>query len=79
MDPAAQMRRAWQLALGRPATDQEVTEAVALLKQLRAADPDAKPIAQPPATLAKLPPADAAALTKICLTIFNLNEFVYVD
>jgi hypothetical protein len=33
----------------------------------------------PPADLAKLPPQRAAALAKLCLAIFNLNAFVFVD
>lgn len=78
-EPEAQVRRAWLLALGRPATDEEVSEAVELLKRLEATDPDAPPIEQSPAELAKLPSARAAALTKFCLTVLNLNEFVYVD
>jgi hypothetical protein len=32
-----------------------------------------------PAELASLPPARAAALTKFCLALFNLNEFTYID
>ena len=75
----AQVRRAWLLALGRPATDDEASEAVELLKQLETTDPGSPPIEHPPAELARLPPARAAALTKFCLTVLNLNEFVYVD
>ena len=29
--------------------------------------------------LRKLSPEDASALVKFCLTLFNLNEFIYVD
>jgi hypothetical protein len=32
-----------------------------------------------PAELKKLPPARASALVKLCLAMFNLNEFVHVD
>jgi hypothetical protein len=32
-----------------------------------------------PAALAALPPGRAAALVTLCLALFNLNEFVYVD
>ena len=78
-DPDAQIRRAWQLALGRRATDAEVAEAVELLQQLETSDPESPPVDNPPADLQKLSNSQAAALTKLCLTIFNLNEFVYVD
>jgi hypothetical protein len=29
--------------------------------------------------LTKLDAAEAAALTELCLTVFNLSEFLYVD
>ena len=78
MKREAQARRAWQLAIGRPATEEEVAESVKLLNQLETLAPAAA-IEKPPAELAKLKPARAAALAKFCLTIFNLNEFLYVD
>ena len=34
---------------------------------------------KPPAHLAKLPPAEAAALVKLGLAILNLNEFLFID
>ena len=37
------------------------------------------PLADPPSTLAALRPAQGAALAKLCLALFNLNEFSYVD
>ncbi|MHC4874917.1 MAG: DUF1553 domain-containing protein [Planctomycetota bacterium] len=77
--PEAQVQHAWRLALGRHATSEEVAEAVALLKQLEVTDPNSPPINEAPAELAKLPSGRAAALTKFCLVIFNLNEFIYVD
>ena len=70
---------AWQLALGREPTETEVTEAVQLIEQLQAVEADAVLLEDAPEELAKLPPAKAAALTKFCLTLLNLNEFVYVD
>ena len=78
-EPQAQVRLAWQLALGRPASDEEVAEALQLLVQLENTDPDAAPIEAPPAELAAMPPARAAALTRFCLTLFNVNEFIYID
>ena len=34
---------------------------------------------EPPPELAALPAARAAALSKLCLALFNLNEFLYID
>jgi hypothetical protein len=69
--------RAWEVALSRPPTSAERSDALRLLAAFsahtgRAADD------QPP-ELAKIPPARAAALTKLCLALFNLNEFLYID
>jgi len=77
-DPAARIERAWRIALARPPSDQEKQQALALAERLAAA-PDSVPLEQPPTELAKLPPAEAAALVKVCLAIFNLNEFVFID
>ena len=77
-DSAAQINLAFELALGRPASTDEIDEAVAFLAQLREADPDA-PKVHRSGHLAKLSPEDASALVKFCLTLFNLNEFIYVD
>ena len=79
-DRTAQLERAWQLALARPATDEETREAIDLLRELEANHQDMTPIdEEAPAELAKLPVAHAAALTRFCLVLFNLNEFIYVD
>jgi hypothetical protein len=32
-----------------------------------------------PEALQQLPSKEAAALTKLCLGLFNLNEFIYID
>ena len=77
-DSSAQVNRAFELALGRPATETEKKEGVALMKQLENIDPDA-PAIHRGSHLAKLSPGHASALTKFCLAIYNLNEFVYID
>jgi hypothetical protein len=74
----SQVDRAWMLALGRTPTDAERSEALALINAL-AADTAAPPLENPPADLAKLPPSQAAALAKLCLALFNLNEFMFID
>jgi hypothetical protein len=77
-EPAACIDRAWQIALARKPSDTERADALRLLETL-AADTASAPLESPPADLAKLPPRQAAALAKLCLAIFNLNEFIFVD
>jgi hypothetical protein len=78
-DPARWVERAWGIALGRPPSADERKDALDLLERLAASPPPPRPLENPPAGLAKLPPARAAALAKLCLALFNLNEFVFVD
>ena len=118
-EPTLCVERLWRLALGRPPTETEAAEALALLKELIDADaPKATVVAATtadspaaespgpatndagttsveksgdklvqsplvwtdlPVSLQKLPKPRATALIKLCLAIFNLNEFAYVD
>ena len=77
-EPSAWVEEAWRLALARPPSTQEKHEALALMDKLARQGPmkDADPL---PAPLTKLEPARAAALARLCLTIFNLSEFTYID
>src|SRR5262249_16813307 len=77
-DQNAWVERVWQIALGRAPTDTEKQDAVQFLEKL-AGGSESKPLETAPAPLAGLPPAQAAALVKLCLTVLNLNEFAYVD
>ncbi len=77
-DVAACVDRAWQIALGRLPTAGEKEGALSLVDAL-SAELGSVPLDNPPPALAKLPPARAAALTKLCLAVFNLNEFIFVD
>ncbi len=67
-DPAAWIDRAWWLALGRSPSRAEHEDAVALMAALSGGVENESAAADPP-----------APLTKLCLALFNLNEFVYVD
>jgi Protein of unknown function (DUF1553)/Protein of unknown function (DUF1549) len=78
-EPSAWVERAWRLALGRAPTKQESAEAERLIDTLERDEAKAMPLKDAPAELATLPPARAAALTKFCLALFNLNEFIYID
>ena len=77
-EPTACVDRVWKLALGRSPTAVEQTESLALVAAL-AADTSAAALVNPPAELAKLGPERAAAFTKFCLAILNLNEFLFID
>jgi hypothetical protein len=76
-DPGAWVDRAWRIALSRPPTEEEKQDALELLEKL--SDGRSPSLENAPAELAKLPPARAAALAKLCLAVFNLSEFVFVD
>jgi hypothetical protein len=70
---------AWRLALGRLPTDSERSKALQMLDALTKTSAQGHIPAKMPASLSALPPARAAALSKLCLSLFNLQEFMYVD
>ncbi len=78
-DPGACIDRGWAIALGRSPSETEKAEALRLVETLAADAGSSASLENPPAELAKLPPERAAALAKMCLAIFNLNEFIFVD
>jgi hypothetical protein len=67
-DPQAWIDRAWRMAVARPPTAEEAHEALTLLEDLAREAPGENT-------------ADARreALAQLCLAIFNLNEFAFVD
>jgi mono/diheme cytochrome c family protein len=77
--PESWIDRGWRLALGRSPTSVEMREALALLATLEHRSANAAPLSKVPTEMAALPPARAAALSKLCLALFNLHEFVYID
>jgi hypothetical protein len=80
--PAAQVERAYRLALARPPRPDERElgveflrgQAVLLKQRLRAG----RPVNVPGSLPADADPAAAAALADLCLALFNRNEFLYV-
>jgi cytochrome c553 len=78
-DPRAWIERGWRLVLSRAPSEQESREASSLLESLARHSDAARPLADLPAELASLPPAQASALNHFCLALFNLHEFVFVD
>lgn len=64
LDPRAQVRRAYALALSRPPTADEWTRVEGFLSQATDATGDALPV---------------EGLTDVCHVLFTLNEFIYVE
>ena len=63
--------------LSRPPTAEESRSALALLDSLEKTSQTE--LEHLPAALKKLPAARRRALAKLCLALFNLNEFAFVD
>ena len=81
-DRALWPQRLWVISLGRPATDAEQEAAIALMQRLI----DSAEVKETEATLAEIPESlktiektEAAAFIKLCLAVYNLNEFAFVD
>jgi hypothetical protein len=79
VNPAWWVQSAWHLALAREPSAKESQEALDLMKTLANAGTDENWVDVLPKELATLDKGQAKALVKLCLTLFNLNEFVYVD
>ena len=73
----AQIDRIWKVALGRGPTSEELAAARDLVERL--SDKEAAALPEFPEALRSLPPARAHALAKLCLAVFNLSEFAFVD
>lgn len=76
-DPQEQVSRAWQLALSRPPQHDEMESAMKLLTALEAEA--GQSLTDSPESLKKVDPGRAQALSKLCLSLFNLSEFSFVD
>ena len=77
-DSSAWIDTAWSIALARKPSVQERQEALVLLEKLTG-QARTKLKADSPSEIASLEPAVATGLVQLCLTIFNLNEFIFVD
>lgn len=76
-DPSADVDRAWRIALGRPPSADESTAALALLRDLER-EPEAA-VGELPEPLKSIPTPRAQAFSKLCLVLFNVSEFAFVD
>ena len=75
------VEKLWKIALARPIKDVEKAQAIQLLEKLTNAQTDDQiraTLGEAPENLASLPPRQAAALVKLCLAVYNLNEFAFV-
>ena len=78
-DPSSWISAAWRIALARSPSTQEVAEALKFMEGL-AHDNSAKGTDdEQPKEFENHDPAQMHALTELCLTVLNLNEFVFID
>jgi hypothetical protein len=75
--PADQVDLAWRLVLARPPSAEERQEAMTLLSRLASSNGSQASHASGEDTEAATQHRDA--LTQLCLTMFNLSEFFYID
>ncbi len=78
-DPSRQVDLAWQLTLTRAPMDEEKQEALNLLNRLASKKHSMPENGSLPEDPGSLDPPQAAALTRFCLSLFNLEEFVRID
>ena len=83
-DPNVWVKTLWKITLARTITDQERAEAIDLLNALESdaaenLEQTKANIGQLETELATLTPQRAAGLIHLCLTVYNLNEFSFVD
>jgi len=78
-DPAHWVTEAWRIGLARVPSEQEQRSAIRLMEDLAGDPARCQPLENPPPSLATLPPRQAAALSKFCLALFNLDEFIYIE
>ena len=78
-NPPAWVERGWNLALARPPTEQEKRQALRLMASLAGSKIRPEDWSDMPSGLTRVPLPQAAALAELCLTVFNLNEFAFID
>lgn len=77
-DTPAWIATAWNIGLARKPSTQEGREALLLLEKLTG-QARSKLKADSTSEIPSVEPALANGLVQLCLTIFNLNEFIFVD
>jgi hypothetical protein len=77
--PAAWVDTLWRIALVRGPSPRESEEALALLEKLAKQAREKTFKESLPPEMAAIEPAQARALIQLCLTVFNMNEFIFID
>ena len=77
--PSKWIEKGWYLALGRLPTKQEKNESLLLLQAFEKKEIKAENWLNLASANNSIPLSKAVALTKFCLSLFNLSEFMYVD
>ena len=75
--PGDQVDLAWRLVLARPPSAEERQEAITLLSRL--ASSNGRQASHPSGEDTDTTTGHRDALTQLCLTMFNLSEFFYID
>ncbi len=82
-DPRSRIKLCYLRALGRQPTDDEQELAMRFVqadaRQLRESGVSSDRIVAAPIAVEGVDCYDFAALTDLCLAVFNLNEFIYID
>jgi cytochrome c553 len=78
-NPPSWIERGWNVALARPPTAQEKRQALRLMDTLAQRKVRPEDWKEMPNALTRVPLPQSAALVKLCLTVFNLNEFAFID
>lgn len=79
-DPSTQINRAWQIIVGRPASDREIQSALKFLDSQRQIilSSATTPSAEPQTATTGSSPEDMA-FSDLCHVLLNSNEFLFVD
>lgn len=75
-DPAAEIQRAWQIAFGRTATDEEIRSALQFVDSQHRLIADATASTADPEEQLNV---EEEALVDLCHALLNANEFLFVD
>ena len=77
------VERLWMVCLARQMREDEKASALDLLAEFSVEDSETQQIinaaASLPESLAGIPANEASAMVKLCLAVYNLNEFAFVD
>ncbi len=78
-NPSSWINAAWRIALARPPSAQEAEEALNFMQGLANEKAAKGTDDEHPKEFEDRDPAQMHALTELCLTVLNLNEFVFID